>query len=527
MKLLIKNGEIIDGTGSKGKIRDILISDGIITEIADEIGATTDRELKIIDASGLVVTPGFIDMHSHSDATFTREVTYEEKLQQGVTTQVNGNCGFGLFPMLDSDVFKSEVVKDLSAVEFYINENDIKWSNFKEFTAFFSNTFGTNHIPLVPHGLVRAYVLGFGNRKVEKSHIAEMQELLRAQLDFGAWGMSTGLAYAPGCFSTTEELLALCEVLKEKDKVYFSHIRDEGDMILESINEVIEIAEKSGCKVHISHLKAMGVKNHQKTVEVIKLINWARNKGLRITADIYPYEASSTMLSILLPKETRSENIDQLIENLQNKEYLQKIKDEVEYNLNNRGGNEKVIINYVSNSELIGKSLKEISDIFELNDFETIIKLIIDYKNIVNGIFYAISEEGIENLLAQDFVSIGSDGMINLDNKNTCHPRTFGTFPRIYRKYVREKATISLENAVFKMTKLPANILGLHNRGEIKVGNIADINIFDSEMIKDNSIFENSFIYPDGIKYVIVSGEVVVENNEFLGKLLGQILIDN
>ncbi len=527
MKLLIKNGEIIDGTGSKGKIGDILVSDGIITEISDEILVSEDTNVKIIDASGLVVTPGFIDMHSHSDATFTREKTYEEKLQQGVTTQVNGNCGFGLFPMPECNEFKSEVVKDLLSVEFYISEDEIKWGNFREFTNYFVNNFGTNHIPLVPHSLIRTSVLGFGDKKVEQSHIVKMQELLKEQLDFGAWGMSTGLAYAPGCFATTEELLALCEVLKEKDKVYFSHIRDEGDMLLESVREVIEIAEKSGCRVHISHLKAMGVKNHHKTSEVIGLINKGRTKGLRITADIYPYEASSTMLSILLPRSTRSASIDVLLENLQNNDYTKIIKEEVEYNLENRGGNEKVVINYINNSELTGKTLKEISQIYDLNDFETILKLIVDYKNIVNAIFYAISEDGIEMLLEQDFVAIGSDGMINLENKGACHPRTFGTFSRIYGKYVREKDTIKLENAVFKMTGLPATILGLDNRGVLKVGNIADLVIFDKDKIKDTSTFLNSFSYPLGISKVIVNGEIVIENNEFLGELNGKILIDN
>ncbi len=533
MKLLIKNGEIIDGTGLKGKVGDILINNGIITELAEEILVTNDDNLKIIDATGLVVTPGFIDMHSHSDATFTCEVSNEEKLQQGVTTQVNGNCGFGLFPMVDSEGYKKEVVKDLSSVEFYIKEEEIKWGNFKEFFTYFNNTlnkgFGTNHLPLVPHSLIRSNVLGFGDKKVEKLHITQMQELLREQLNLGARGMSTGLAYAPGCFTSMEELLALCEVLKEQDKIYFSHIRDEGDMIIESVKEVIEIAEKSGCKVHISHLKAIGVKNHYKTAEIIQLISNARSQGLKITADIYPYEASSTMLSVLLPKKSRSENIDTLIENLNDKKYCLDIKDEVEYNLTNRGGSEKIMINYLGNREynyLIGKSLKDISVIFNLGEFETILKLIIDNNNIVNGIFYAISEDGIEELLKQEFITIGSDGMLNLENKNASHPRTFGTFPKIYRKYVSELKILSLEEAVYKMTKLPANIMNLKNRGEIKIGNIADITIFDKDKIRDNSTFQNSFVYPTGINYVIVNGEIIVENSKFLSNLKGRILID-
>ncbi len=529
MKLLIKNGEIVDGTGIKPFISDILVSDGIIVEIAENITIANENvEYRIIDAKGLVVAPGFIDMHSHSDATFTCETRNEEKLQQGVTTQVNGNCGFGLFPMVDSIDFKEEVVKDLSSVEFYIKSEDIKWVNFKEFAKHFEeNTFGTNHLSLVPHSLIRTSVVGFGDKKVEKFQIKKMQDLLREQLDFGAWGMSTGLAYAPGCFSTKEELLALCEILKEKDKIYFSHIRDEGDGIIESVNEVIELAEETGVKVHISHLKTIGVKNHYKTSGVIELINSARCRGLRVTADLYPYEASSTMLSILLPKEASVGSIDKLIQKLSDSNYKTIIQSEVEYNLNNRGGSEKIIINFVNNEKfnfIVGKTLKEISNIYGMSDFETIVKLIVENNNIVNGIFFAISKDGIEELLSEDFTSVGSDGMINLEQPNTSHPRTYGTFPRVFAEYVRNKGTISLENAVYKLTKLPAKIMNLHSRGELKVGNVGDITIFDKDTIKDTSTFEKAFSYPVGISYVIVNGEVIIENSKFIGNLQGKIL---
>ncbi len=532
MKLLIKNGEVVDGTGGKSYISDLLISNGIIEKIAVNIN-NTNESINVIDATGLVVTPGFIDMHSHSDATFTCETSNQEKLQQGVTTQINGNCGFGLFPILEDEEFKNEVIKDLSSVEFYINSDEIKWGNFEEFSAYFSKTkigFGTNHIPLVPHGLIRAYVLGFGNKNAEMSHIIQMQKLLKEQLDLGAWGMSTGLAYAPGCFSTKEELIGLCRVLKESDKVYFSHIRDEGDMIIESVKEVIELAEESGVKVHISHLKAIGLKNHCKTQEIIELINEARSRGLKITADLYPYVASSTMLSILLPKEARVGNIKELICKLSDINYISKIKETVEYNINNRGGSEKIIINIVGNKKfdnLVGKTLKEISNIFGLSVYESVLKLIIENENIVNGIFFAISEEGIEKLLKESFISIGSDGMLNLENPNSSHPRTYGTFPRVFARYVRDKEILSLENAVYRVTKLPVSILNMENRGELKEGMIADITIFDKNKIKDNSTFEKSFVYPTGINYVLVKGEVVVENGKFQGKLLGELLKNN
>ncbi len=529
MELLIKNGEIIDGTGKTGYISDLLISDGVIKQIDKSIklSTTLDKLVKIIDASGLIVAPGFIDMHAHSDATFTCEITNEEKLQQGVTTQVNGNCGFGLFPMSNNSELISEVVEDLKSVEFYLNEKDIKWGNFEEFTSHFNINFGTNHVPLVPHSLIRTSVKGYGDKEVTEIELEAMKKILEEQLSQGAWGMSTGLAYAPGCFSKTSELIYLCKVLKQMDKVYFTHMRDEGDLVIDSVLEVIEIAEKSGCKAHISHLKAMGVKNHSKTDEIIHNIKLARSRGVNITADIYPYEASSTMLSILLPKETRINSIDKLLENLKEDNFKNKIRKVVEYNLENRGGSEKIIINFVGNSEynyIIGKTLKEIAEALGLDEIETVFKLIVENKNIVNGIFFAISESGIEKFLKEDFISIGSDGMLNVENKKASHPRTYGTFPKIYSKYVREKEVITFEKAVHKMTKLPATILGLQNRGELVVGNIGDVTIFDKNKIKDNSTFENSFSYPSGINYVIVGGTIALENGKISSELSGKIL---
>ncbi len=325
MELLIKQGEIVDGTGEKSYKGDILISNGVITKIDKYISEVTP-DVKTINAKGLVVTPGFIDMHSHSDATFTCDVVNEEKIRQGVTTQVNGNCGFGLFPMKKNKDFIAEVVKDLSSVEFYIKEEEVLWNDFEDFTKHFDTNFGTNHLPLVPHSLIRTYVIGFGDKVVSGTHIEEMKDLLSKQLDLGAWGMSTGLAYAPGCFCSYEEILELCKVLKEKDKIYFSHMRDEGDNVVESVEEVIKLAKESGCKAHISHLKAIGVKNHHKIDIIIKLINNAINEGISITADIYPYEASSTMLSILLPKKARTGSIESLIKNLEDEKYKAEMK---------------------------------------------------------------------------------------------------------------------------------------------------------------------------------------------------------
>lgn len=536
MGLLIKNGEVIDNVGDFRYKADVYISNGIIKKIGNNIQLDLLEEdnstIKTIDATGFIVTSGFIDMHSHADATLMIDQVYEEKLQQGITTEINGNCGFGLFPITTDENLILEVVNDLKSVEFYVDKTDIEWSRFKDFKNYIvrenKNVYGTNQVPLVPHGVLRTFVLGFGDKKVDKIHIKKMQEVLSDELLEGAWGMSTGLAYAPGCFTKNEELLALCEVLKNHNKIFVSHMRDEADNIVESVKEIIQLAEITGCKVHISHLKAIGRKNWYKNNVVIELINNARKKGLAITADVYPYEASSTMLSILLPKESRTESIENLLVKLKDFEYKEKIKDEVIYNLNNRGGSKKIVINYAYykyDRDILGKSISEIAEMFGLDEYETIIKLIVDSKNIINAIYYVISSKGIEKLIKQDFVVIGSDGMINIENKDSCHPRTFGTFPRVIAKYVKENNIISLEEAIKKMTKNTAEILGIEKRGVLKVGNIADLVIFDYEEIKDNSTFEKAFQYPSGIKNVIINGEVVMENRRYNNLLEGRLLL--
>lgn len=532
MDILIKNGTIIDNISEIAYKSDLYISDGIIKQIASIIQLEIDNNVKIIDATGLIVTTGFIDMHSHSDATLMIDQVYEEKLQQGITTEVNGNCGFGLFPMTKDRTLVREIVKDLTSVEFYIKESDIKWGNFKDFKNYISkenkDVYGTNQAPLVPHGVLRAFVVGVGDKKVDAEVIEQMQKVLEVELLEGTWGMSTGLAYAPGCFSENKELLALCEILYKHNKVLVSHMRDEADNIIESVKEIIGLSKVTGCKVHISHLKSIGIKNWHKNSEIIKIINKANKDGARVTADIYPYEASSTMLSIVLPKAARKETIENLLIKLCDESYKNKIKDEVMYNLENRGGSDKIVINYASykyDVNILGKSISEIGDIFNLDEFETIIKLIVDNKNIINAIYYVISEEGIINFLKQDFTVIGSDGMINIENKNSCHPRTFGTFPRVIAKYVKEKNVISLEKAIRKMSRNTAEILGIEKRGIIKVGNYADLIIFDYEEIKDNSTFKEAFKYPSGIKYVIVNGNVTLDNSKYMNTLSGRLLL--
>ncbi len=532
MNLLIKNGEIIDGSGGKSYIGDVLVENDVIIEIGVNIKSNIEN-LKIIDATNLVIAPGFIDIHSHSDSTITKDNIHEGKLQQGITTEVNGNCGFSLFPISKRSEDLKGIVENLVDVEYYVTEKDIKWNTFHEYKGFVENSiksFGTNQVPLVAHSLLRIEEIGFGDKEITPDNLANMKKSLQTELKSGTFGMSTGLAYTPGCFAKTSELIELCKVLKDEDKVYVSHIRNESDDVLESVVEVLELGRVTGCKVHISHFKAMGVNNHNKTSELINKINKARKDGLRVTADIYPYNASSTMLSMVLPPKVRSLTNPEIVNALANKELCEHIKDEVLYNIKNRGGSETIVINYlgkVYKEDILGKTLDEIAKIFNLSVLETVFKLIIENNNTVNAIYYAISEQGIKDILKEEFVAIGTDGMLNLQDKNACHPRTFGTFPRILAKYVREENVIPLEIAIYKMTKLPAGIINIKNRGELKVGNYADITIFDKNKIQDRSEFGKAFVYPVGINYVIVNGEIAIEESKYTGVNNGKLVTEN
>ncbi len=532
MNLLIKNGEIVDGSGSKSFIGDVLVENGVITEIGIKIKSNIEN-LKVIDATNLVISPGFIDIHSHSDTTITLDNTHEGKLQQGITTEVNGNCGFSLFPISKKSEDLKGIVENLVAVEYYITEEDIKWSNFNEYKCYVESeikNFGTNQVPLVSHSLLRIEEVGFGDKLVTSQNLENMKKSLHNELSSGTFGMSTGLAYTPGCFANSSELIELCKVLKAHDKVYVSHIRNESDDILESIEEVLNLARVTGCKVHISHLKAIGVNNHNKTAQIIDKITEARDEGLEITADIYPYNASSTMLSMVLPPQIRNLTTPEIITLLSDDKFCESIGDEVLYNIKNRGGSDTILINYLSKTyveNILSKTLDEIAEIFKLPVLDTVYKLIKDNNNTVNAIYYAISEEGIKDILKQDFVAIGTDGMLNLQDKNACHPRTFGSFPKILAKYVREDEIISLETAIYKMTKLPSEIMNIKNRGELKVGNYADITIFDKNRIKDRSEFGNAFIYPLGINYVIVNGDIAIKDGVYTGKNNGKLVTKN
>lgn len=526
--LLIKNAFLVDGSGNPGKRGSLLIKGERIERVHTEEAVTDGKVDEVIDAKGWVVSPGFIDIHSHQDAMIFVDPLSEAKLRQGVTTEVTGNCGFGPFPA-PKDKEKLKIFTDLmKSLDFKFPETGIFWTDFDSFMgAVEEQEFGTNLLPLVAHGALRVNVMGGDQKKPTEAEMSEMVVLLKNTLDQGAWGMSSGLAYAPGSFAEPEEIVELCREIKRQKSYYVSHIRNEGDQVLGSIDETIEVGRKTGCRVNISHLKAMGVANWHQADILLGKINDAKKEGIDVSADQYPYPASSTILGVLVPKWANDGGTIEMCERLQNREENPTLLGEIEANMMSRGGPDRIIITRcatVYDPPVGGKTISEIAKEFNLSAIDTIAKLIIESSNAVMAIYLSIADEDVEEILKDKDIMVGSDGLVNMEYPQYSHPRAFGTFPRVLGKYVRENKALSLESAIRKMTSLPAERIGLTDRGLLKPGYIADITIFDPTTIIDKGTYTHANQHPVGIHYVMMNGEWIIKEGELTGKKCGKIL---
>jgi len=538
--LLIKNGLILDGTGSQGFISDILIEGDKVVQIKQNIDAAGTE---IIDASNKVVAPGFIDMHHHGDLSIMEINRAEASIMQGVTTLVVGMCGLGLAPANEKvREYYNNFVKNI------FGSSDILYNTIQEYMdAIVKKRISVNLAFFIPHGNVRFLVLGSDRRHANEREIEDMKRSVEEGMKAGAFGMTTGLIYPPGSITSTEEIIELCKIVAQYKGIYDSHMRNEGGDVIEiGMTELIKIAREANIQAQISHWKAGSSFAWKLTSDMINLVKEARENGLKIYADLYPYEESSTSLSYVLLQPWVYDNFK---ENLTDLEKRKKIIDEI-FNL--------ISANFLSSApKAIGLVPKVILQKFLLKFFKKsvriisvthnhqiegeflgrAIKILYPKRKFVDGLLdFVKDEEGgimvsmrmmseaksINFLFKQDFVCVGSDGFLVKD-VNT-HPRSYGTFPKILSKYVREKKLVSLEEAIKKMTSLPATILGLSDRGEIKENKKADIVIFDFEKIEDKSTYKNGRQFPEGIDYVIVNGKIAVKKGIHTGALNGQIL---
>ena len=526
--VIIENGLVIDGTGSPGKAFDVGIEKDKIKAVGDLANAEASKR---IDAVGMVVAPGFIDIHTHSELELMADGRGLSMLHQGVTTNVTGNCGMSLAPI--SDISRRPVQLSL-AVDSYGIEWD--WYSFADWLdALRSCPIAINVVPLVGHGSIRATAMGFDDRIPTDLEMQAMERLTYESMEAGAFGISTGLVYPPGIYSRTPELAALARVVAEFDGIYASHIRGEASTLLDAVAEAVHIGKASGAKVEISHHKAAGRPNWGKVQESFALIETGA-KTHDITYDIYPYEAGNAGLGQLLPPWSHVGGTEVLLKRLHSKPERERIYHDIIHGC--PGWDNFFPIDWAdiqlasiasqTNRWMESKSVADVAGKLNLDPVELVMDLVLEEENQVSMVNFVMSTEDIEFLLTKSLAMIGSDGRAVSPDGPTAgghpHPRYYGTFARILSKYVRERRLLTLEEAVHKMTGMAGAKLNLTGRGLIQTGFFADITIFDPLTVSDCATYAKPHQTAIGVKWVLVNGQIALAGGVPTSKMGGRVL---
>jgi len=525
LDIVLSGGLLVDGTGAPARRADLGISGDSIAAIGDLSRETAGRTLSM---AGLTVAPGFIDMHSHSDWRLWSNRRAESKIRQGVTTEVVGNCGFSPAPV--SDEFRDE----MKAFALYRPAGmDFSWRSMGEYLRRYGDGgIALNVAQLVGHGTVRLAAMGFARRAPTARELASMERLVDESMADGACGLATGLIYAPGSYAATEEIVALARRAGAAGGFYASHIRGEGPTLLDAVGEAIRIGREGGLPVQVSHIKAAGRPNWGRVAEALALIDEARGEDLDVTADVYPYTASSTTLRTLLPDWALEGGIERMLERLGDPSMRARIREDLMGTsaILTRGlGWEDIMIAYSpSRPDAQGRRLSEIAAASGADPLDAALDLIAAERGGGYMILFQLDEADLRRALAHPQVMIGSDGSaLAADGELAAgkpHPRSYGTFPRVLGRYVREQSTLVLEEAVRKMTAMPARRLGLADRGVLAVGARADVVALDPGRVQDLATYEDPHRYAQGIDWVLVNGRVVIERGQHTGALPGRVL---
>ena len=523
--ILLHNARILDGTGNPWFYGNIGIRDQRISHIGNFQGEASQN----LDVGGLVVCPGFIDIHSHADLEILACPQAQNMIQQGVTTEVTGNCGQSPAPV------HPETLEQLQQYLGHSSQDlDWDWHSLEEFWGKARNQgLLTNIAPLVGQGTVRNAVMGFAQRKPAAKELEEMKRLVSLAMEDGAFGLSSGLIYPPGLFTEAEEMIELARVVQQFDGIYASHVRSETGNILQAYEEAIRVGRASGVKVQISHHKACGRDNWGKVAQTLKLIEEARRSGLDVSCDQYPYTAACTHLSAFLPPWSHEGGVPALLKRLQSpfdrnriKQWIQD-RDDWENGIKQVGW-DRIVISQVACAEdqsLLGRNLQEIVQEKQSDPFEWLFDFLLRNQADVRIFSFGVCEEDLIRVMQHPSTMVGTDaGAVPEQPVAKPHPRNYGVYPKILGEYVRQKQILPLEEAIRKMTSFPAQKLGLHDRGLLRAGNWADLVIFDPNTIIDGAGYHGEAWKPQGILAVIVNGTIVVHHGEFTGKTPGKIL---
>lgn len=531
LDVVFRGARIIDGTGTPWFLGDVGVLDGRIVAV----GSLSKEKTRLsIDVGGRVLAPGFIDIHTHSDFVVFRDPVMLSKLAQGVTTQVAGQCGLSAAPVDEKYVSLLE-----SYSGFIMGGAKISW-NWKTFGEWLKEVeklpLTLNLAPCLGHGTLRVAVMGFEDRKGTDTEIEQMKNHVKEAMTAGAFALTSGLIYPPGVYAPREELWELAAVLKETGGIYMSHMRAEAGGLLESMEETIELGRRAGVPIQISHHKALGRDNWGLVSRSLKMVDEARAEGIDVTIDQYPYDYCSTNMRACLPPWAQAGGVEAVTKRLADSQIRGKIAAEIEDSLSfskpcgwesmlrHAGGAQGALVVYCPNTrQWEGKTLQEIATAMKVTPIEALFEIISANNGNDLACYAAIGDDDIKTVLAHPATMIGADS-IPVAEGAKAHPRSFGTHPRVIAKYVREEKTLSLEQAVHKMTGMPSARLGLQKKGLIRVGMDADIVIFDPEKIQDNATYEEPTLLASGIDYVYVGGSKVMEGGDYTGITAGKVL---
>ncbi|GIO15200.1 dihydroorotase [Cohnella xylanilytica] len=525
----IRGGLIVDGTGAPARKGDIAIKDGRLLLDAEGVEAN-----ETVEAGGMVVAPGFIDIHTHSDLTLLVDSRGASKVSQGVTTEIVGNCGMSV---VDTHGKHKERIRGASAF-IYGDLLDWKWNDYAEYLAEYEKRgISINVGALIGHGTARASVIGYDDRPVTERELEAMRRYVADGMEAGALGLSSGLIYSPGVFAPREELVELCKVVASYGGIYSTHMRNESDGLLDSIEESIQVARESGVSLQISHLKSTGKRNWGRVARAVEMIERARGEGVNVHYDFYPYHASSTGMTYLLPPWAQEGGWEASEARIRDPKLRRRMVGEIVNGSDSwispsrNAGWDGVMIASVQterNRHAEGMRLNEYARARGMPEPEAMLDLLLEESGGVGMVLFVMSEDDIAAAASSEWSIVGSDGLAlaadGVLSRSKPHPRSYGSFPRVFDRYVRQRPVLTLERAIHKMTGLPAAKLRLTDRGLLKNGYVADVVLFDPDRVRDLATFEAPHQYSEGIHTVWVGGRAAYSRGRFLDPKSGVVV---